>query len=72
VSELSEMVNSIITTFEPKNPLWDKGLMEKSPQMVELLPLLDTFRTLNWTKIKSEYEFMFENLNTYKKSLYQV
>jgi hypothetical protein len=37
VSEISEMVNSIITTIEPKNPLWEKDLMVKCPEMVEML-----------------------------------
>jgi hypothetical protein len=34
---MTEMVNSIITTFEPKKPLWDKDLIEKCPEMVEML-----------------------------------
>ncbi len=38
VSEISELVNSISTTFEPKKPLWNKDLIDKYPEMVNLLP----------------------------------
>lgn len=38
VSELSEMVNSIMSTIEPKNPLWEKDLVVEFPRMVEMLP----------------------------------
>ncbi len=37
VSELSEMVNSIMSTIEPKNPLWEKDLVVEFPRMVEML-----------------------------------
>ncbi len=38
VSELSEMVNTIMSTIEPKNPLWEKDLVVEFPRMVEMLP----------------------------------
>ena len=54
-------IKSEFPEFEPKKYAMAQGEKEKTepndPVFSKMLPLLDTFRTLNWTSIKSELQF---------------
>jgi hypothetical protein len=64
INKLVEHVKSIKSSypgFELKNYVGNKALNDKNepidPVYYLWLPLLDMFRTLNWSKIKSELQF---------------
>jgi len=56
-----KLAKQINPEFEPKNCVVNKGLNEKtevfSSIFSTMLPLLDKFRTANWTNIKSDLQF---------------